>query len=157
MLCHYVKRLLSIPSRGQVLVVSTLEPDLCARLQEAGLTAKKNCYANCTRAVMDVVRGAKYALCFVERDGSRRQGHAILQIAGRYYDPTLGPQSLVSGTKYTFWEAFNRRRLLAFIREHHRGAPRNAGGEVEVTPPVLHQDGTVRCEEPQTSQETHRK
>jgi hypothetical protein len=102
------------------------------------------------RAVLEVLPSSKYVLCFIDRDGSPRQGHAVLRFGNAYYDPTLEPQFLVECTNYVYWTKFGEYELKEYMRQDNEIPSSNDRQGVELFPPILFPNGVVRCSDTQT-------
>lgn len=150
-LAHQLRTSIGMHRIGDVLRISVLPAEILRVLESAGCLESNQCYKNCCLAVSDHVTCARYVLCWLSCDESTPQGHAIIKIGSRYYDPTLESQPRFHGATYVFRKAFSRKELHSFLREAHANSLKNDHGEIEITPPVLHMDGTIRCEKDQNA------
>lgn len=63
----------------------------------------------------------RYALTLIHANDTI-SGHAILEDDGKYYDPTLEPQTgLMEITRYELVEILDREEMIEMINKHHGG------------------------------------
>ena len=69
-----------------------------------------------------------------------RYGHAIVQIGGQYFDPTLQPLNC-NGVQYWLGKTYTLRQLIQAMLDAPDVA-KTAGGFI-ATPPAMRRDGTI--------------
>ena len=118
-----------------------------------GFTQPNGCFKNCFSAV--VLIGAaipgrmSYALCWLIDNHGERHPHALVQIDGLYFDPTIqaNPKAFQYGRNYQLEKLLSREDAI-YIFEQAGGLINYAGGNAQIIglPPALLADGEIRCE-----------
>ena len=124
------------------IVVSRIPDELFKNLQKNNCTGVSHCFANCALAVLNFNLADRYVLCFAQRVGEAKVGHALIKVGGKYYDPTLGSQDITNVTYYAHTE-FSAQGLRDFIKSSQNISVSNGGAQAY--PPALLADGSIRC------------
>ena len=110
------------------------------RFVDKGCAEPNYCYKNCAQIVIGLQVG-NYVLCRVTDSWGHWHGHAVVQINGAYYDPTLQKNSSLA-QQYKFFRSFTRQELEKFMKES--GAKFESNGFSGFAP-ALFDDDSIKC------------
>lgn len=125
--------------------VNSMSSDELARFASNNCCTPNQCFSNCALAVTNFDLAEKYVLCFVAQADGRRYGHAIVNLRGEYFDPTLQIRGFPS-LRYWVNSEYTKKDLRNLVRAKFPNVEA-VRGHIEVYPPALKSDGTIVFDE----------
>lgn len=137
-----------IKQSNRLLNIKPTPENIYSLLKDYGYTAVGYCYENCFQAVVKYEIAEKYVLCIIQEKGKADQGHAVISIDGKYYDPTLERHRFANQPKYIFVREFTKKQLVEYVSKSNENREEyNEAGEKMIFPPAVLEDGRVACVE----------